>query len=63
MVSGTNEYQKRDFRTEIMQNDTVEIDFRCTATHLHFFSAKFSIPLEPHKQVLPIPPKSQPPSD
>ena len=44
MVSGKNGHQKRDFRAEIMQNDHVKTNFRCTATHVNDFSPKFSIP-------------------
>ena len=57
MVSGTNGHQKRDFRAEIMQNDPVETNFRCTATHFNYFFSKFfHPPRRPHKQVPPNPP-------
>ena len=64
MVSGTNGHQKRYFRAENMQNDTVKVDFRCTATHFNDFSPKFSIPpRDLTNRSCPTPPQSQPPGD
>ena len=63
MVSGTNGHQKRDFRAENMQNDTVKVDFRCTATHFNDFSPKFSIPPETSQTGPAHPPQPHPPRD
>ena len=42
-VSDTNGRRNRDFRSEIIQNEVGEIDFRCTGTHFMTFFRCLSV--------------------